>query len=49
VPVRDLLEDFRRQPPPPERYALDLWHLTAEGHRVVAESLLPVLASPVLE
>jgi lysophospholipase L1-like esterase len=43
VKVHDLLEDFRRQPPPPERYALDLWHLTAEGHRVVAESLLPEL------
>lgn len=44
VRVHDLLEDFRRQPPPPERYALDLWHLTPEGHRVVAEALLPDLA-----
>ena len=43
VGVHDLLADFRRQPPPPERYALDLWHLTPEGHRVVAESLLPAL------
>jgi lysophospholipase L1-like esterase len=44
VPVHDLLEDFRRQPAPPDRYARDLWHLTEEGHRVVAESLLPALA-----
>jgi len=39
----DLLEDFRRLPPPVERYCLDLWHLTAEGHRVVAESVWPLL------
>jgi lysophospholipase L1-like esterase len=43
--VHDLLDDFVRQPPPPERYALDLWHLNAEGHRVVAEALAPELGS----
>ena len=41
--VHDLLDDFARQPPPPGRYALDLWHLSAEGHRVVAEALAPDL------
>lgn len=43
IRARDLAEDFRKQPPPPERYFLDLWHLSAEGHRVVAEALLPLL------
>jgi lysophospholipase L1-like esterase len=43
VDVLDLLEDFGRQPPPPERYALDVWHLTAEGHRIVAEALRDTL------
>ena len=46
VPVHDLLTDFRRQPPPPQRYLLDLWHLSAEGHRVVAEALYPDLFPP---
>jgi lysophospholipase L1-like esterase len=43
IRVHDLLGDFRRQPPPPQRYLLDLWHLSAEGHRVVAEALYPDL------
>jgi lysophospholipase L1-like esterase len=43
----DLLEDFQRQPPPPERYVFDLWHLNPEGHRVVAESLGGRLAAAV--
>lgn len=42
----DLLADFRRQPPPPQRCLLDLWHLGAEGHRVVAEALCPDLFPP---
>lgn len=46
IRAHDLAEDFRRQPPPPERYFLDLWHLSVEGHRVVADSLLPVLLKP---
>jgi lysophospholipase L1-like esterase len=46
IPTHDLLEDFRRQPPPPQRYLLDLWHLSAEGHRVVAEALYPDLFPP---
>lgn len=45
IPAHDLAEDFRRQPPPPERYFLDLWHLSAEGHRVVADGLWPRLRS----
>jgi lysophospholipase L1-like esterase len=44
--AHDLLGDFRRQPPPPQRYLLDLWHLSAEGHRVVAEALYPDLFPP---
>jgi lysophospholipase L1-like esterase len=43
VRVHDLLADFRAQDGPAERYRLDLWHLSPEGHRVVAESLLPTL------
>jgi lysophospholipase L1-like esterase len=39
IRAHDLLADFRRQPPPPERYVLDLWHLNLEGHRVVADAL----------
>jgi lysophospholipase L1-like esterase len=46
VPVQDLLEAFRVEPAPPDRYALDVWHLTAEGHRVVAASLLPAVREP---
>ena len=37
--AHDLLVDFRAQPRPPQRYLLDLWHLSAEGHRVVSEAL----------
>ena len=43
IAAHDLAEDFRRQPPPPERYFLDLWHLSPEGHRVVADGLWPLL------
>jgi len=39
IRAHDLLEDFRAQPPPPQRYLLDLWHLSAAGHQVVAQSL----------
>jgi lysophospholipase L1-like esterase len=39
IRAQDLLADFRRQPPPPETYMIDLWHLSAAGHRVVADSL----------
>jgi lysophospholipase L1-like esterase len=46
IRAHDLLEEFERRPPPPQRYLLDLWHLSAEGHRVVAEGLLPVLLTP---
>lgn len=42
----DLLADFRRQPPPPQRYLLDLWHLSAEGHRVVAAAIYRDLFPP---
>jgi lysophospholipase L1-like esterase len=37
----NLLDDFRRQGHSPERDAFDVWHLSAEGHRLVAEGLLP--------
>jgi lysophospholipase L1-like esterase len=43
VPLHDLLPAFRALPPPAERYALDLWHLSEEGHRAVADNLRPVL------
>jgi lysophospholipase L1-like esterase len=43
IRAQDLVADFRRQPPPPQRYLLDLWHLSAEGHLVVAQSLYPDL------
>jgi lysophospholipase L1-like esterase len=43
IRAHDLLEDFRREEQPPERFCLDLWHLSVEGHRVVAEGLLPIL------
>ena len=46
IRAHDVLADFRRQPPPPQRYLLDLWHLSAEGHRVVAEALYPDLFPP---
>jgi len=46
IRTHDLLGDFRRQPPPPQRYLIDLWHLSAEGHRVVAEALYPDLFPP---
>jgi lysophospholipase L1-like esterase len=46
IPTHDLVKDFRAQPPPPQRYLLDLWHLSAEGHRVVAEALYPDLFPP---
>lgn len=39
VDAYDLLPAFRALPPPADRYALDLWHLSDEGHRVVASSL----------
>jgi lysophospholipase L1-like esterase len=46
IRAHDLAADFRAQPPPPQRYLLDLWHLSAEGHRVVAEALYPELFAP---
>ena len=46
IRVHDLLEDFRRQPPPPQRYLLDLWHLSAAGHQVAAQALYPDLFPP---
>jgi len=35
----DLLPDFERQPPPADRYRIDIWHLSAAGHQVAAEAL----------
>lgn len=46
IPAHDLLEDFRRQGPSSVGFGSDPWHLTAEGHRLVAESLAPVLFPP---
>lgn len=46
IRIHDLLADFRRQPPPPQRYLLDLWHLSAAGHVVAAEALYPDLFPP---
>lgn len=43
VDARDLLPAFRDHPESPDRYALDVWHLTAAGHGVVAADLLPAL------
>jgi hypothetical protein len=43
IRVHDLLEDFERAPAPPDRYALDIWHLSPIGHRLVAESLFPLV------
>ncbi|MCG6925430.1 MAG: SGNH/GDSL hydrolase family protein [Acidobacteria bacterium] len=39
IAAHDLLGDFERLGPRPDVYALDIWHLTEEGHRVTAESL----------
>jgi len=39
IRAHDLLADFRAQPPPPQRYLLDLWHLSAAGHQVAADAL----------
>lgn len=46
INAHDLLADFRRQPPPPQRYLLDLWHLSAAGHLVAAQALYPDLFPP---
>jgi lysophospholipase L1-like esterase len=46
IRAHDLVADFRAQQPPPQRYHLDVWHLSAEGHRVVAEALYPDLFPP---
>ena len=46
IRAHDLLADFRRQPPPPERYLLDLWHLSAAGHLVTAQALYADLFPP---
>jgi lysophospholipase L1-like esterase len=43
IRVHDLLADFRRAQLPPDRLSVDVWHLTTEGHRLVAEGLLPNL------
>ena len=43
IRFHDLVEDFRRSGAPPERSALDVWHLSVEGHRIAAAGLLPVL------
>jgi lysophospholipase L1-like esterase len=46
IRAHDLLADFQRQPPPADRYRIDVWHLSAAGHRVVAEALYPELFPP---
>jgi lysophospholipase L1-like esterase len=46
IRAHDLLDDFRRQPPPPQRYLLDLWHLSAAGHLVAAQALYADLFPP---
>jgi lysophospholipase L1-like esterase len=45
IRAHDLLADFRRQPPPPQRYLLDLWHLSSAGHQVAAQALYGELFS----
>jgi lysophospholipase L1-like esterase len=42
IAVHDLLDDFSGKHP--RREALDVWHLSPEGHRTVAQALLPLLA-----
>jgi lysophospholipase L1-like esterase len=46
IRVHDLLADFQRQPPPPQRYRLDVWHLSAAGHLVAAQALYAELFPP---
>ena len=46
IRAHDLLADFRGLPPPPQRYLLDLWHLSAAGHLVAARALYPDLFPP---
>jgi lysophospholipase L1-like esterase len=46
IRAHDLLADFRRQTPPPQRYLLDVWHLSAAGHRVAAQALYAELFPP---
>lgn len=43
IAEHDLLADFQRQPPPAQRYRIDVWHLSAAGHLVVAQALYPDL------
>ena len=43
IRAHDLLADFQRQPPPADRYRIDVWHLSAAGHQVAAEALYPDL------
>ena len=45
IRFHDLVLDFRRRGEPPERCALDVWHLSVEGHRIAAAGLLPLLKS----
>ncbi len=35
----DLLNNFKEQAKPPDFFGLDLWHPTAEGHRLIAHSM----------
>ncbi len=47
VEVVDLLDDFIVEGEPPAFYAKDIWHPTAEGHRVIAAALVEPLQARI--
>ncbi|PKN16020.1 MAG: hypothetical protein CVU66_02440, partial [Deltaproteobacteria bacterium HGW-Deltaproteobacteria-23] len=41
VATIDLLDFFKQQPTPLDRFGIDVWHLNPLGHHFVAEVLIP--------